>query len=656
MIGTDLRYRLTFDVFNNTLTFLDLLSANYTGTIKGIISFLDPDGIIFYQNPGWATNDFSSPDISTGTWSKAIPNFPLEASTNFAKLGNYTVSYKVSIGSAVIESIKSFNLDYARPTPVIRMVANTNESTLNISDNSNYIVTHGGDNVIPAITYGQTLVAPVNPETGLPVVANVTSSQKTFSVGPNIYSRVYTDTLNNSLSYDFEKWDLLTWIVIQDTILGSKIEDVKDDTCMCAYYNCIASLQLQMDAVRGENVLQYNKLRKAKDSLNDYMGMYLWAVKCGQDSAYWCKKIKEILVVNTPCDCAQDDDAPHEIIPIFGSGGGTVITPSLFQYTFGTGDAGFPSTPHAGDIHQFTATDTASPNVYFKGDIYSYSGSAWTFRLNVMGAKGDPGASASGVSAITLYSDLTLSGTPAGTANTTLKTYTLPALTMVNNGDQLKILASYILTKNDNGKAAGITFNGDLVASFYSDALITDITKYLRLEAEVNRINLISQMTVGAAKRLGGFTNEPMQTLNSANLSNAVVINAMGQNDVAESNDLICNQLTVSLFSMVNGAILGNSNFAQGIVSTVGGTPLDIVFASTFASANYTLSINCYDSEGNPQTFTIDKNYKTTSGFRIETLVTGTSRRPAAESRASVRMEVPVEPGTWKAAVAKFST
>jgi hypothetical protein len=241
--------------------------------------------------------------------------------------------------------------------------------------------------------------------------------------------------------------------------------------------------------------------------------------------------------------------------------------------------------------------------------------------MNTQGEKGDPGANASGVSAVNLYSDLTSSGTPAGTANTTLKTYTLPALSMVNNGDQLKILASYILAENDNGKAAGITFNGDLVASYYTDALITDLTKYLRLEAEVNRINLISQMTIGGAKRLGGFINEPMQTLDSANLANAVVINATGQNDAVSANDLICNQLSVSLFSMINGAILGSSAIAQGIATLVANTPLDISFASTFPSTNYTISFNAYDNTGNPQSVTFDKNYKLTTGFRAESIV-----------------------------------
>jgi hypothetical protein len=615
IVPTSLVFRVNFNVYANTITLSDLHS--YGGNYSDIFSVIDPDGVITYQNPGWAANDFSSPDLTQATLTKVIA-CPLDLSTNFAKLGNYTFLMKNSIdgGATYSETSKVLTMDYVRPYPNISLVADTNSSTLKIADNTNYNVLHNGNPIIPSLTFSQILVAPINPVTGLPVVANVTSTQKTFTVGPDIYTRVYVDTIDTAAVYSLETWNNLVWAIVTDTILGSNKEDVKDDTCMCAYYQCIASLQLQMEMAEGKDPLEYTKLRKAMLLLDDYMNLYLWSVKCGKDSAYWCKKIRWILQIHVPCDCAQDDDAPHIIVPISGGGGGS-STPSTFVYTFGTGSSGFPVSPHAGDIHEFTDTS----GVYNKGDIYQYNGTAWVFEMNTQGEKGDPGANASGVSAVNLYSDLTSSGTPAGTDNTTLKTYTLPAPSMVNNGDQLKILASYILAENDNGKAAGITFNGDLVASYYTDALITDLTKYLRLEAEVNRINLISQMTIGGAKRLGGFINEPMQTLDSANLANAVVINATGQNDAVSANDLICNQLSVSLFSMINGAILGSSAIAQGIATLVANTPLDISFASTFPSTNYTISFNAYDNTGNPQSVTFDKNYKLTTGFRAESIV-----------------------------------
>jgi hypothetical protein len=385
---------------------------------------------------------------------------------------------------------------------------------------------------------------------------------------------------------------------------------------MCAYYQCIASLQAQLDAVDGNDPVEYRKLRHAKDRLNDYMGMYLWAVKCGKESAYWCKKIKEILLVTVPCDCAQDDDAPHIIVPISGGGGGS-ITPSTFKYTFGTGSAGFPVSPSAGDIHEFTDTSGA----YNEADIYQYNGTAWAFELNTKGPKGDAGTDASGVSAVTIYSDLSPNGNPPGTTNTVLKTYTFPALTMVNNGDMIKILGMFTYAQTDDAKLSQITWNGDVVSQLYSDALVDPSSVNVRLEAEVNRVNLINQICNGIAIRGGGTVALP-QVLSTADLSNSVVITANGQSpDVATANEVICTQLSIMLFSMIHGAIIGSSNFAQGIAYTVGNTPLAIAFASTFASTSYSLSINCYDSLGNPQTFTVDKNLKLTTGFTIETLV-----------------------------------
>jgi hypothetical protein len=384
---------------------------------------------------------------------------------------------------------------------------------------------------------------------------------------------------------------------------------------MCAYYQCIASLQIQMEQAEKSDPLQYTKLRKAMLLLDDYMNLYLWAVKCGKESAYWCKKIREILMINVPCDCAQDDDAPHIIVPISGSSGGSPTT-STFVYTFGAGSAGFPVSPHSGDVHQFTS----SSGPYVLGDIYQYSGSAWAFEMNVVGPQGPAGTNASGVSAVNVYSDLSSNGTPAGTTNTVLKTYTFPALTMINNGDMLKILGSFIYAQNQNGKLSQLTWGGNVVASNYSDSLINAANQFVKLEAEVNRINLLNQMVNGKAVR-GNTIYEPVQTDTAVDLSSSVVITANGQNDVANANDVICDGLTVQLFSMINGAILGSSNIAQGIANTTGGSPYRVTFASPFASANYTISINCYDSEGNPQTFTVPSAYKTVNGFEITTLV-----------------------------------
>ncbi len=619
-----LKFRVDFDVYNNTLTITDIFPSysSYGGVYADIFSIQDPDGIIFYQNAGWATNDFSSPDLSNSIASKVLSGsgFPLDLVTNFVKLGVYTFTMKnTADGGTTYSTInKTLNVDYVRPSPLITMTANILASTLLIEDGTSYNVLHSGVSITPAKTYLQTLVAPIDPITGSPVVANVTSTALTFSVGPDIYTGTYINNLATTAVYSLELWDGTVWAIIRDTILGQKPETVRADTCMCQYYNCISSLQLQLDTANGVDPVIYTRLRKAKDLINDYMNMYLWAIKCGLSTVYWCNKIKDILVSTVPCDCAQDDDAPVEIIAVIPGGGGGGGTPSTFVYTFGTGTADFPISPGSGDVHEFT--DTSSGKI--KGDIWQYNGSAWVFEINntgVTGAKGDPGSSNG--STVILHNSLTSNGTPAGTSNTTLKTYTLPLNTMVNNGDQLKVIASYILATNDRGKEVTLTWNGDTIAQFYTDALLNTSTKNVKLEAEINRINMINQFSLGGAKRFGGFINEPKQVLSTADLSSTVVINACGQNDEGYANDIISNQLCVMLFSMISGSILGVSAFAQGIATLVGGVPQDIAFASTFPSAGYSISFNAYDSLGNPQSVTFDKNFKVVGGFRAESLV-----------------------------------
>lgn len=617
--SASLKFRVDFNVYSNTLTLSDLLSG---GTYADIFSLTDPDGVIFYQNTGWAANSFTSPDLSNSLSTKVLSgaNFPLDTVTNFVKLGTYTFTMKNTVdgGTSYTTVTKTLNLDYVRPATLITMVADILASTLVITDATNYNVLHSGVSVIPALTYSQILVSPIDPTTGLPVVANVTSTALTFSVGPDIYTGTYINTIATTAIYSLELWDGTVWAIVRDSILGSHPETVRADTCMCQYYNCLISFQAQMDAANGNDSVTYIRLRKAKDLLNDYMNMYLWAIKCGQSTVYWCNKIKDILVSTVPCDCANDDDAPVEIIAVIPGGGGGSGTPSTFKFTFGTGTVGFPVSPGAGDVHKFTDTSGA----YTKGDVYQYSGTAWAFEINDTGDKGDKGdAGSSNGSTVILHNSLTSNGTPAGTSNTTLKTYTLPLNTMVNNGDQLKILASYILATNSRGKEVTLTWDGNTVAQFYTDALLNVATQNVKLEAEVNRSNMLSQLVVGGATRFGGFINSPKFTTCSADLSSDIVIDACGQNDEAYASDVLCDQLCVMLFSMISGAIVGASNFAQGISTLVANTPLDIVFLNAFVSAGYTISWNAYDNLGNPQTVTFDSTYKLAAGFRMQSLV-----------------------------------
>ena len=622
--STDPRFRVSFDVYNNTLTLTDTYPnySHYGGVYADIFSLIDPDGIIFWQNPGWALNDFSSPDLSNSIATKVLSgsNFPLDAVTNFVKKGVYTFSMKNTAdgGNSYSVVTKQLNLDYTRPSPLIVMTADILASTLDIEDDTDYKVLHNGTSITPILTYNQTLVSPIDPTTGLPVVANVTSTALTFSVGPDIYTGTYQDTIDTSAVYSLELWDGTVWAIVRDTILGSHPETVRADTCMCQYYNCLISFQAQMDAANGTDPVEYARLRKAKDLLNDYMNMYLWAIKCGQSTVYWCNKIKDILKSTVPCDCAEDDDAPVEIIAVIPGGGGS-STPSTFVYSFGTGTAGFPVTANKYDVHKFTDTSGA----YTKGDVYAYTGTTWVFEINDAGAAGKDGTNIYSSSSVILYNDFIPKGTPSGTGNTILNTYSIPANIMVNNGDQLRITANYELALNDNGKGMELTFNGDTIAEHYTDALINSSTKNVTLQAEVNRKTVAAQTSKGGAIQLGGFINLPISVDSTADLTAPVVINALGQNDIASASDVTCKQLCVVLFSKVNGAPLGVTAFAQGIASLTGGAPATtILFTSAFPSILYSISGLCYDSGGNPQTFTISN--KTVNGFDVAVLVTST--------------------------------
>jgi hypothetical protein len=623
--GSILRYNIDFDVFNKTLTFTDIL-ANYTAFAggKGLLSLVDPDGIIFYQNAGWATNNFSSPDTDSGTstWTKVLSgvNYPVDSNGN-VKLGFYTVNYKVQAGNGGLPpglSTHRAKLDYIRPLVAVLMEDHVLQSTLVVTDNTSYNILHNALPVIPTITRLMTVKAPINPVTGSPVAADVTTSSKTITIGPDIFTEMYTTLLSTTALYNMELWDTAPFLIVHDTIAGDAYLKIKADTCFCTYYDCVAAVQLQMDGIIGSDPVEYNRLRKAKDKLNDYILLWIQAVSCGQDASRWCTAIKDVLLQTVPCDCAEEEGVPIEIYPIIGGGNSSPSSPSTFRFTFGLGSAGFPGSPHQYDVHEFTDTSGS----YTKGDVYQYNGTSWVFQLNTMGSKGDAGHSVNSTSANVLHNDLSAVATSAGPTVQTLMSYVFPPNTLVNNGDQAKLKAIFQYAKNANGKASFLSWNAGVVASHYTDSTITDATKFVELAAEVNMINAISQLIVGGAKRSGGFINDPVVTNASADLSAAVNILASGQEDASVGGDITCKQLYVELHSQLTGNVVGASYFAQGVEAITGGSTLHIVFASAFGSADYTTGINAYDSSHQPIAWTMSN--KTVNGFDIDSLDSGT--------------------------------
>lgn len=126
---------------------------------------------------------------------------------------------------------------------------------------------------------------------------------------------------------------------------------------------------------------------------------------------------------------------------------------------------------------------------------------------------------------------------PATTTETTLQSYTLPANTLITNGQLIRVSASGTFVTNANTKTVRLYFGSTAVAT----TSVTSSFSQWTLDGRVIR--------VGAASELSFFnilTGPSVQNTAAETLANPVLIKLTGQNTAA-SADITCNALSIEL-------------------------------------------------------------------------------------------------------------
>jgi hypothetical protein len=617
-------FRITYTLGTTLhLSFTDLIQTGYSsyGTlanVKGICSFKDPDGIVFYQNAGWSLTapSFTAADIdgNVPTWAFGNVDIPL-TSSGLTKPGEYEFKYIVTVdgGNTFVIVTKTYTFDFLSPNVVITYDLSCATSELTSTDETVYDVVSGGVLYSPSsTTRTHTIKEPLGSGFS-PTPGSAATAARTVGGGgtasTDLWTKTWQTTISTVVSYNLATWGAYTWIVVNDTVTGQNHIDVECDDCDCDLRQCMLNLFNRWLSAKNGNKKLEQDLQTTWLEAVGYWVEYTTAKNCGLDTSVSCQKLKDLLA-SVDCSCDPDtSDSSVRIVAISAGTGG--VTPSTFVFWVDTTN---PSGGNPGDIWYNSTT-------YI---IYQNVANTWVAVGTIQGATGPAGADgANATSASVLFNEITDSATPAGTGNTKLKTYAVPANTMVNNGDYLLIRALFQLGLNDNGKTLQICFNGDVVATHFTDALINASTKYVELVGIVHRKSVIAQLSSGGVSKYGGFTNTPVITAHTATLTANVDVDAYGQNTVASASDIICKQLSVELHSKMGGSVIGASYFDQGIANLVGTVSQTIAFATTFGSTLYTVSINAYDGANQPIAWTVSN--KTVYGFDIISPDTGTA-------------------------------
>ena len=619
-------FRITFDIPNEVLIFTDLIQTGYssyggTANFKGLVQITDPDGTIIYQGTGFSLTapDFTSPDIDGSTLTWILNNIPASlTSAGLFTPGLYTFDYVCTMnnGTTFVCVQETYEFDYISPTVTIDLSASCRTSELFSSYTAETTVRCGGVDYTPITsTISHHIEKPIGSGANDP--GSTTDASRTIGGGntdaTRLWTRVWQTEISIAVQYNLATWGANTWIIVLDTIAGSDNIDVKCDDSYCNLRLCVENVIALWKAAMGTS-MGYSSTTlgtKVLELLAEWT-KYEMAERCGSDTTIYITNLETIL---SSVDCLSNynvDDASHVVYALgtaLGGGSSSCVLPTIsYGSTYPTGGI-------SGSLYIWR--DSATAPTYVK--VVYNSGGTWIIVADILGEDGGSGNDGSNnSSANILYSTLTDVGT-AGAGEEILGTYSIPGNTLVSAGDFVTLIAVYDLALNDHGKTMKLYFGGDLVATYFTDALIDSSTKTVILMARIRKITANTQ-------KIDSYTEgmQPVTSSAAKDLASIVVVNASAQNSIATVNDVVLKSFTVLLDNLLTTIPTNLANWDKGSVNLVADVLTFVTFHITMPSTSYNIKTNAWDVDGNEQFVKIPQSLKTVTGFYALTLVNTT--------------------------------
>ena len=385
------KLKIAFHLENTPPDFVVIDKTDYTlygaGTVDGLLKIVGPDGLVFYENAGYATAVFTSPDI-TGAWNGGdavllTANIVLPLDTD---RGSYTFYLKVksSENAGNFTGEQTIVFDAVMPVADITMAVDVDTSTMVVTDDSEYTITNDGEEYDPISTvYDTDISFPVGSN-----VADVNSTTKAKTVTP-IYTKVFTANLSTTVTYSIPSTDTSNNFTV--TYLNLGVETTPEITwtdITLAYYSYSKNLFDRYVTARDKGPAgTLEKLKRALTELSFYWVMYKQAKQFGEDFNYWADRIAVLLTGENYVIPALDDALPIEIVPVtqvLGTGNtyvGSVWLTGTIDPADGVGANG--------DFYLQTVNGVAK----LAGDVFHKASGTWGSAIfNIKGATGTAGA------------------------------------------------------------------------------------------------------------------------------------------------------------------------------------------------------------------------------------------------------------------------
>jgi hypothetical protein len=627
MATTERYFRLTFDVANKHLIFSDLIQTG--AAFLGLVQITDPNGTIVYQGTGydlvtptWAAPDTNGTTFGTANWIVS----GIDASLTSAGLitpGVWTADYVHSSDSGITFTHvqKTFNFDYISPAVSIDMESSCRTSQLIVTDATELTVQVGGNAFEPiSLTRTRNIQKPLGSGANTPaedITYGLSGTDLVRTIGggatdaTRLWTRVWGAEIELALQYNIEVWGGLTWVIILDTVTGSDYIDVRCDDSYCNLRLCVENAIALWTSSMNSHFGHASELQTKVVQILAEWTKYEMAERCGTDTTVYITNLTTIL---STIDCTANynpDDNSHVVYAIGTalSGGSSGDLPTI---SYGST---FPAGGISGSLYIYRDSATAPTFVY----VMYNSGGTWIQVATILGPTGAAGADGdNSSSANIIYNGLTDVGTDAGTGEKVLGTYSVPGSTLVTAGDYLELVAVFDFALNANGKAIRLYFGGDLLCTFFTDALIGANNKSAILRARIHKVTATSEKFDAYIEGQNGFINSPITGTAAKNLATTLVMSTSGQNSVAAANDIICKSFTVNLFSVLTTIPTALASWDAGTVDLVADTLTQIPLNVTMPSSAYRVFPYGTDVDGEQQFVKQPKSLQTTTSFYMQ--------------------------------------
>lgn len=271
--------------------------------VEGLFKIQDPLGNIVYENLGYSTNDFTTPDIdAVVSLDFNSVDLPLTSDGDVIK-GAYIILYKIKIASYsppndVIEKSFTYDYQYEEPCVNIDLSYNCKTSTLTMVDNTPY-----GD-------YFSETANPNKWEVTAPAGSGLTPANgtgKSYSVTP-IATKQWQVNMTTLAVYTYPDG-----LIVSDTIKGYDSVEVVCDDGECEIYECLKALEKEYANALCNNPTVAEKKRDTLLNAQMYFNLYRSALNCGktQDALEYRQKV---LSDCSTCDAFCDDSMPVVIV------------------------------------------------------------------------------------------------------------------------------------------------------------------------------------------------------------------------------------------------------------------------------------------------------------------------------------------------------